>query len=401
MSAALKHDDSQDDCTAVLQAVRDLKNIINEQREVIDQKRRLPTGLIHELKKAGVFRMAMPKAWGGLELSPIQQLQILETLARYDASVAWCATIGSESGFYSGFINQDTARSMYRDINSITASALVPTGRADMVGEGYIVQGRWPFVSCAHQADWFVLGCKVFKHNQQLFQDDGTPMTLQCYIPAEAVNVMDTWHSTGLRGSGSHDVSVPYCTVPKEQTFSYQNLSFYREGPLYSFPLNIALNLSAVPLGVAQRALEQFLESAAHPNKITHIKGYRRENPFLRDEAFVQHTVGKASATLNAVKHYLYSCIRECWSIIQKKEVMPTKRFAQFQMLNTYVYESCKEVVESLYKVRGDSPVFRHTPLDRSLSDLQAMDQHILNSVRSYAVGGRSILGLPSEMILR
>lgn len=401
MSVALKQkNESLYDQNTVMEAVLNLEHTIREKQYQIEQERQLPDDIVNSLKRAGVFRMTMPKDWGGLELDPIEQLHILEALSCFDASVGWCAMIGCDGGFYSGFIAQDKAREIFSDVDTITASALTATGKAEITDNGFIVDGRWPFVSGAGHSDWFVLGCKIFKNNEQQFLPNGTPKTLQCFVPAGAVTILDTWYSTGLRGSGSNDITVTQCVIPKEQTFTYQNLSFYRNTPLYSFPLNIILNFSSIPLGVAQNALDEFLKSGDRPSRVTHIDGNLTEKKLLRDEVFVQEAVGKASASLKATRLYLYSCIEEIWACIQATKEIPPETFAQFQILNTYVYESCTAIVESLYKVRGGSAVYQGNTLDRSLRDLLTMNQHVMNSLRSYSMGGRVLLGLPPEMIL-
>ena len=73
---------------------------------------------------------------------------------------------------------------------------------------------------------------------------------------AEAVTILDTWYTTGLRGSGSHDFTMSDYFVPEERTYSYQELKYYRSGSLYRFPLNILFKFAAVPLGVARAALD-------------------------------------------------------------------------------------------------------------------------------------------------
>ena len=104
--------------------------MIHTCREEIERERRLPLHLVDALKKAGVFRMTMPRAWGGAELDPVSQLRIIEALSAADASVGWCVMIGCDSGYFSGFLDQQIARETYPDIDAVTGSALTLTGRA-------------------------------------------------------------------------------------------------------------------------------------------------------------------------------------------------------------------------------------------------------------------------------
>lgn len=388
------------DAESILAAAIDLQPRIRDLRDRIENERRLPEELVEALKEAGVFRMTMPHDWGGAELDPLSQLRVIEALSLADASVGWCVMIGSDSGYFSGFIDQQVARVMYHDIDMITGAALTATGRAVREKNGYRVSGRFPFSSGCHHAAWFVLGCKVYDGDQQQFLSDGTPQTLQCFVPADDVEILDTWFSTGLRGSGSNDLSVEGCFVPHERTFSFQNITPRRANPLYCFPLNMLLNFSSVPLGVAQCALDAVIAAGERPSRITAINGKVTPLRSLRDEAFVQDAVGRAAAMIGSARAYLYDTIGEVWRALQSGRELSPERLAGFQLLNTHVYETCTEAVQLMYKARGGSSVYAGNELDRCLRDCLTMNQHVMNSLRSYAMGGRLLLGLPPEFIL-
>ncbi|HEX7026662.1 MAG TPA: acyl-CoA dehydrogenase family protein [Gammaproteobacteria bacterium] len=388
------------DAESILGAAIDLQPRIRAERERIENERRLPEELVVALKEAGVFRMTMPRDWGGAELDPLNQLRVIETLSLADASVGWCVMIGSDSGYFSGFIDQRVARIMYPDIDMITGAALTATGRAVREKNGYHVSGRFPFSSGCHHASWFVLGCKVYDGDQQQFLPDGTPKTLQCFVSADDVGILDTWYSTGLCGSGSNDLSVEGCFVPVERTFSFQDIRPYRESALYSFPLNMLLNFSSVPLGAAQCALDAVIAAGERPSRITAIGGKVTPLRSLRDEAFVQDAVGRAAAMIGSARAYLYDTIGDVWQALQSGRDLSSAQLAGFQLVNTHVYETCTEAVQLLYKVRGGSSVYTGNELDRCLRDCLTMNQHVMNSLRSYAMGGRLLLGLPPEFIL-
>ena len=72
-----------------------------ERGDEIASLRRLPRDLVDTLKQAGAFRMPMPVAWGGPEMSLRRQIELIEAVACADPSVGWCVMIGSDAGFYS------------------------------------------------------------------------------------------------------------------------------------------------------------------------------------------------------------------------------------------------------------------------------------------------------------
>jgi|SRR5215813_10460909 len=391
---------SSNDAESILSAATALAPVIQACREEIERERRLPLPLVDALKKAGVFRMTMPRDWGGAELDPLSQLRIIEALSVADASVGWCVMIGCDSGYFSGFLDQQVAREMYPDLDTITGSALTLTGRAVRVKGGYRVSGRWPFSSgCQHSA-WLVGGCLVYDGDQPRLRPNGVPETRQCYLPAEAVSILDTWYTTGLRGSGSHDFTVNDCFVPEERTFSYQELKFYRSGTLYRFPMNILFKAGGVPLGVARAALDALIEAGHRPSRLMAVGGKAATPRTLRDEEFVQDAVGRAAAILGAARAYLFSTIGDIWQTLEAGREVSLRQRVDFQLVHTQVFAMCTEAVELIYKARGGSAVYTNNVLDRCLRDILTMNQHVVNSLRVYATGGRLLLGLPAEELL-
>src|SRR5207247_6954406 len=111
---------AHDDAEATLQAAVALRPSIVAARDGIEQQRCLPPQLVGGLKAAGVFRMTMPRAWGGSELAPAAQLRVLEELSYADASVGWCATIGCDSGYFGAYMDETVARQMFSDLDMVT-----------------------------------------------------------------------------------------------------------------------------------------------------------------------------------------------------------------------------------------------------------------------------------------
>jgi alkylation response protein AidB-like acyl-CoA dehydrogenase len=237
--------------------------------------------------------------------------------------------------------------------------------------------------------------------DQPRLRPNGVPETRQCFLPADAVSILDTWYTTGLRGSGSHDFTVSDYFVPEERTYSYQELTCYRSGSLYRFPLNILFKFAAVPLGVARAALDALIAAGPQPSRLTAIGGHAAPPRALREEEFVQDAVGRAAALLGAARAYLFATVGDLWETLEAGQEVSLRQSAEFQMVHTQVFAMCTEAVELLYKARGGSAVYTTNVLDRYLRDVVTMNQHVINSLRAYAMGGRLLLGLPvAELLL-
>src|SRR5216683_6369653 len=219
-----------------LDAVRELAPRIRAAADEIENGRRLPLHIVEQMQLAGVFRMAMPRAWGGPELNLLSQLRVIEALSIADASAGWCAMIGSDGGYLTAYIDQDEGRKMYADIDSVTAVTFAPPAKAVKKGNGFIVNGRWPFASGCQHATWMIGHFIIFEGDVPRLQPDGLPETRFGFLPAEECEILDTWTTSGLRGSGSHDWTVKDQFIPEARTFNLAAPIIYRQGPLYALP---------------------------------------------------------------------------------------------------------------------------------------------------------------------
>jgi alkylation response protein AidB-like acyl-CoA dehydrogenase len=144
--------------TKLMEAARALRPRILAERERIEAARRLPEDLTQELARAGFFRIYLPAAYGGLDLTPMAATEVFEELARADASVAWCVWNGNT---YWTTVQwpKEVAQAIFADPDTILANSTRPSGRAVVVEGGYRVSGRWSLVSGCQFSAWFILMC--------------------------------------------------------------------------------------------------------------------------------------------------------------------------------------------------------------------------------------------------
>ncbi len=384
-----------DDAEATLKAAVALRPSIVAARDHIEQQRCLPPQLVRELKAAGVFRMTMPRAWGGSELDPAAQLRVLEELSYADASVGWCATIGCDSGYFSAYMEQTVARQMFSDLDMVTGGNLArAAGRALRVAGGYRVSGRWPFASGCRHADWMI--------GSQVTNATGVPVTRVCFFPPEQCQIIDTWHTTGMRGTGSHDFTVTDVFVPEEHTFNFQSLKPLRPQPLYAFFPFVAGKFGAVPLGVARAAIEATIELARRANARQVIKsGKLTPRHPVSEEGYMQSGIARAEAMVGSARSYLYDQTARVWEQLVAGQRPSPSDTARYTLSYINAYTACREAVDQLYCLAGAAAVYSLGALDRLLRDMRTVAQHLLAGPHSYEMVGRLLLGAePIELFI-
>jgi indole-3-acetate monooxygenase len=362
----------------------------------IEEGRRIPEEIADDMKEAGIFGMAMPHIWGGPELDPLTQFRVIEALAMADGSVGWCAMINCDGGYVTAFLDQDVARAMYPDIRVGTAAAATPTGQAIPVPGGYRVSGRFPFASGCHHCEWVWLGCIVMEDGSPRVGDSGVPETRQCLLRVSQCDILDTWYTTGLRGTGSNDLRVSDVFVETEHTFSFQDAALIkRAGPLYALPNMFIAKAPAPALGIARHAIDALIDIACSKPARRYTCGEHPEPAkMMRDDVFVQEAVGRAETMLASARAYQFETIGDLWNTLTSVDEVTPAQIARFTTASTHVIGVCVDVVQLVCKAAGGTAVYKKGPFDRCLRDILTMNQHLVGTLRTYEMAGRLLLGL-------
>jgi alkylation response protein AidB-like acyl-CoA dehydrogenase len=380
----------------VLQAAVELGPKIRASGDEIEQMRRIPLHIAQVMKDAGVFGMVLPRSWGAPELDPLSQLRVIEALALAEGSAGWCAMIGCDSGYITAFLDEAVAREMYPDIWVATAATATATGQATPVRGGYRVSGRFPFASGCQHSECAWVGCNVIDGASPRVNPAGIPETRTCFVRLSECEILDTWYTTGLRGTGSNDLAIHDVFVPAERTFSFQDPNLVkRPGPLYAFPLMFIAKGAAPALGIARHAIDVVIENACRKPARRMIMGERGEPPkLLREEVFVQESVARAEARLGAARSYLFDVVGDLWATLVDEQRPSPAQQARFITAYTHVVSECAAAVQLVYKASGGTAVYQTGALDRCLRDVLTMNQHLMGSLRTYEMAGRLLLGL-------
>src|SRR4051812_12847732 len=218
-----------------VEAARALVPQIQASADEIERLRRMPLPLVEAIAKAGLFRLWVPRRLGGEEADAATLVRVVEEISRADGATGWCVAIGGEYGAFGGYLQADAAREIYGDPQVRTAGALRPFGNAVVVDGGYRVTGRWPLGSGCQHSQWITGGCRILDGDQPRLRANGSPLVRILLFPAADCEILDTWHSIGLRGTGSHDYTVTDIFVPAERSLSFQEPPV-EPGPLYAIP---------------------------------------------------------------------------------------------------------------------------------------------------------------------
>src|SRR5580704_7200605 len=209
-----------------------------------------------------------------------------------------------------------------------------------------------------------------------------------CFFPRQDCEILDTWHSIGLRGTGSHDYTVTDLFVPAARSLSLREPPV-EPGPLYAMP-TIALSapaLAAVGLGIARHAIDLLLELAQ-----TKIASRSRQS--LREDATMQASLGQAEALLRSGRAFLYETVEEGWNVARSGGPLTVSQRAMLWLASTHAVTSAKQATELMFSRGGSASPYKIGGLERCLRDVHAVGQHLTLTPPNYQMAGQAFLNL-------
>jgi alkylation response protein AidB-like acyl-CoA dehydrogenase len=385
------------DGTSIVSSAFTLAPLLSEQATHAEQLRTMPRHVVDACAAAGLFSLALPKSLGGLECDPLTIIRVIEELSRADGSGGWTVMIGNTSAFTT-WLEPEVARDIVSaNPNAPMAGLLMPNGAAVPDGKGgFIVSGRWPFNSGAPHAAWFCSGIMVMEGDQPRQVSPGRPDWRVAFFPASEATIIDTWHAAGLKGTGSHDISVEGIRVPEERTAAPFFEPARHDGPLYRMTLwSLFMTLMAgLPLGIARRALDEFTELAKRKSRA--MDGGR-----LADDSAIQVDLAQAEASLQAARALVFDTFGQAWKTLQEGRENSLEERARMTMAVVQAMRLCTVAVDVVFQRAGGGALYQTSPLQRCFRDIHAAGQHIVFSLETWKRIGKSLFGIeqPTYMI--
>ncbi|MCW5890452.1 MAG: acyl-CoA dehydrogenase family protein [bacterium] len=372
-------DDSLDEPLA------DLLPRVRAAAERAERERRLPPELAAAMARAGVFRLAVPRALGGREAPVSTLLAVLEAIAHADGAAGWCAMIGATSAVVSAYLPEAEARAIWGEApDVVTGGVFAPTGTAVEDGSDWRIAGRWRFASGCQHCDWLMGGVLV--------ATDGRPQARLALFPAADARIIDTWDTAGLRGTGSHDIAVDDLRVPMARTVSLVDERPHAAGPLYAFPVFglLALGIGAVALGIARRAWDELLALAGTKTPT----GMHRP---LAQRGAVQSEVAQATAELESARTWLCDTVGSAWNVALRGGALDLATRARLRLAATHATAAAARVTDRMYGAGGGTAIYAASPLQRCFRDVHVATQHMMVAQPTLELTGRVLLGVDAD----
>lgn len=378
--------------TDLLSRVSQVRPAIEAQALWVDENRRLHEETLAALTESGATRMWVPTRYGGSEADFRTLAGVVGEIARVDGSAAWTTAVWSMCAWLAGLFPDAAQDEVFADPDGRVCGVLSPTAMARADGGDLVIDGQWAFISGALHSQWQVVLAMAPT-------PDGADLwPVMALVPMSDLDIVDDWHSTGLRGTGSvttvaNGVRVPpgrvlpMPLVLQEQYASERNAA----SPLWRGPMMATGcgSFAGVAVGLAKGALEGFLDRV-EGRKITYTNyDSQREAPVTHLRvAEAAYLVDEAEFHANRIADLLErkSSAGERWQV--------SERVAARAALGR-VFRLAERAVDTLAGGSGASSLYRDVPIQRIRRDVQALNLHALMHADTNAeLYGRTLLGL-------
>ncbi|MBR0826534.1 acyl-CoA dehydrogenase family protein [Bradyrhizobium manausense] len=372
----------------LVERARALAPLIAGEADAIERQRRLTEQVVSALIDNGLYRALLPQNLGGAEAAPEIFMQMLEEIAKADASVAWCLGQNSVCAMIAAWLDPDTAHEIFNTSPGILAwGAIAHEARA--VDGGYRVTARWDFASGSRQASWLGAHVRIIEADGTPRKSaDGSPEVRTILFPATSATLHDVWEAIGLAGTGTDSYSVENLFVPERFSAFRDVTSALREkGPLYKLgtSASYSLGFAAVSLGVARATLDAAIALARGKHQSLQVKA-------MRDNNAVQGLIGRTEGNWRAARVYLYATADTMWRDLTATGEFSDAHRTAVRLASTWTIHQSAAVVDAAYHMAGATAVFRSNPFERRFRDMHAIAQQLQARDTHFEDVGRTIL---------
>lgn len=375
---------------------RELKPLLAANAAQGETDRRVVEESIQALTDAGLFKISVPKRYGGYETSLRTMLDVSAEVAEADGGTAWVVTLINVCNWMVGLMPEKAQDDVFgADPDAKVSGVLAPTAQTRKVDGGWRVTGKWYYNSGSWHATWAVMGIPIS-------DADGNVVDQGCaLIPRSDMELEDTWFVAGMRSSGSNclvadDVFVPehrVMRVPPAIAGDY--LTEHSDEVLYRSALIpvVALVLVGPQLGMGRAALDFVIDKAPKkPISYTFFASQKESTAF-------QLQIAEAARLIDTAHLHAYRAAADIDEAAARGEYPDYLTRARVRSDTGYVAESITRAIDILLYAHGAGSFAEVSPLQRIWRDSATAARHaIVSPAVSYEVYGKTLLGVDESI---
>ncbi len=384
MSAVAATDNTDMNFETMMAAIKELQPVFRERAPQTRQERKVPQASIDALQEIGFFLALQPKRYGGLEMKPQEFFKLQIAIAEACMSTAWASGIIAVHAVQLAMMDDRAQQAVWNDsIHTRISSSYAPMGKVTPAEGGFKLSGRWGWSSGSDHCTWVLLGAIVPGEGYRTF-----------LVPRSDYQIIDTWQSMGLEGTGSNDIVVDDVFVPDYMThkqsdgFAGTNPGLaVNDAPLYRLPWaqSFIRVVSTPAIGACKATVDLYKHAVLNKASGDPTK--------LAGDTQVVERIAAALNGIDEMEAILFRNFDVMLEQIERGEEIPLEDRIRYRYQASLVISKSIEIVDSLYEVAGGHSVFNDSEIQQRFRDVHTARAHVANNPTSFArnFGGVSL----------
>lgn len=374
-----------------------LKPLLAAHAREAEDLRRPVDAVWQKLRDTGMFYHFVPKAYGGLEFDLDTFVDAMLPLGEGCASTGWVAAFCVEHNWMLAQFPKAAQDEIFGGgwPYIIAPGVTAPPGRAEPVDGGYRVTGRWKWGTGVMHADWILATGMV--------PGESPPRMLFFAMPAQDVQVIDTWEMAGMAGTGSNDIVATEVFVPEHRMIDMGHMregrapgALLHDSAIFRMPMLPFLGITAaIPaVGLARSAVAAFRERL--DLRIVHGTTTKQG-----EKPAAQMRLAEADMHARTAEILLRDAARQCMDLGRKGGPFTPEERIHLRVQIAFVMDASRRAIRMVCEGAGSSAQALSSPLQRALRDINVMSSHIVYDLDlALELQGRALVGLPPNTAL-
>lgn len=337
-----------------------------------EQLGQLPEEWLVEIYRERWFKLFVPKDLGGLGCTLPEALTVEEKLAKLDGSLGWTVTLCAGAAWFVGFMEESLRNDIFPDEKLCLAGSGFVRGKADKIGENYLISGSWTYASGALHATHLTANCEILENGKALLDEKGKPVIKAFVLDRKDVEILDGWNYMGMIATGSHAFRCENLSVPLNRCFEILPEKAQLKAPVYQYPfLQFAeATLAANILGISTHLIELIDQSFWQRHE------YRQYDK--KHLKYFEKLLSKQNKKLQKLRVAFYRQVDISWAELEENGKISNSRLNKISITSRKLTQGCRKINGKLYPFAGLEAAKTHTELNRVWRDFNTVGQHAL-----------------------
>lgn len=386
------------DSADALARARSLLPAIAARAASVDEGRRVPDDTIAEIKQTGLFNLVTPRSLGGSELGFADLVRVTAEIAAVCGSTGWVYGVLAGHSWLLNLFPAQAQQEVFSNADALIATVFRLGGKVEVVDDGYrLTEAQGAFCSGIDFADWVIVGNGVVR-------PDGTFEPRFFVIPKTDIEVVDDWHTVGMRGTGSRTIRIADAFIPGHRSVSLADMlggtspgAAAHKGAIYRMPFaDIApFSIIGAPIGMARGAIQSFASQLGE--KLSTLSSGE-----IAEQSATLARIAEAAADVDAAFHLVISDAEMIDNAREPSDISALQR-SRIPRDWAWAAQKSRYAATRIFEASGGTGIYNGSPIQRVWRDVNSSAQH-------FAFGwdgamtrfGRENAGLkPSEFALR